>query len=57
MLDVRNIHTCYGDRYVLGAEVGRVISRGRIVNSGSPQAPWENEEIKSRDLGLGGTAS
>ncbi|HEY7363243.1 MAG TPA: hypothetical protein VIE37_03970 [Methylomirabilota bacterium] len=34
-----------------------VVFRGRIVYSGSPQTPWENEEIESRDLGLGGTAS
>jgi branched-chain amino acid transport system ATP-binding protein len=34
-----------------------VLSRGRIVHSSAPQALWENEEIKSRYLGLGGTAS
>jgi len=34
-----------------------VLSRGRIVHSGPPQALWENEEIKSRYLGLGGTTS
>ena len=34
-----------------------VLSRGRIVHSGPPQALWANEEIKSRYLGLGGTTS
>jgi branched-chain amino acid transport system ATP-binding protein len=34
-----------------------VLSRGRVVHSGSPQALWGNEEIKSRYLGLGGVAS
>jgi branched-chain amino acid transport system ATP-binding protein len=34
-----------------------VLSRGRIVHSSAPQALWQNEEIKSRYLGLGGTAS
>jgi branched-chain amino acid transport system ATP-binding protein len=34
-----------------------VLSRGRIVHSGPPQALWENEEIKSRYLGLGGVVS
>ena len=29
-----------------------VLSRGRIVHSGLPQALWENEEIKSKYLGL-----
>lgn len=29
-----------------------VLSRGRIVHSCSPQALWENEEIKSKYLGL-----
>jgi branched-chain amino acid transport system ATP-binding protein len=29
-----------------------VLSRGRIVHSGSPQALWENEDVKSRYLGL-----
>jgi branched-chain amino acid transport system ATP-binding protein len=29
-----------------------VLSRGRIVHSCSPQALWENEEIKGRYLGL-----
>jgi branched-chain amino acid transport system ATP-binding protein len=29
-----------------------VLSRGRIVHSGSPQALWENQEIKARYLGL-----
>jgi branched-chain amino acid transport system ATP-binding protein len=29
-----------------------VLSRGRIVHSCSPQALWENEEIKSRYLGF-----
>ena len=29
-----------------------VLSRGRIVHSSSPQALWENEEIKARYLGL-----
>jgi branched-chain amino acid transport system ATP-binding protein len=29
-----------------------VLSRGRIVHSSSPQALWENEEIKSKYLGL-----
>jgi branched-chain amino acid transport system ATP-binding protein len=29
-----------------------VLSRGRIVHSSSPQALWENEEIKGRYLGL-----
>ncbi len=30
-----------------------VLSRGRIVYSGGPQGLWQNEEIKSRYLGLG----
>jgi branched-chain amino acid transport system ATP-binding protein len=34
-----------------------VLSRGRIVHSGPPQALWQNEEIKSRYLGLGGATS
>jgi branched-chain amino acid transport system ATP-binding protein len=34
-----------------------VLSRGRIVHSSAPQALWQNEEIKSRYLGLGGTGS
>ena len=29
-----------------------ILSRGRIVHSSSPQALWENEEIKKRYLGL-----
>jgi branched-chain amino acid transport system ATP-binding protein len=29
-----------------------VLSRGRIVHSGLPQALWQNEEIKSKYLGL-----
>jgi len=29
-----------------------VLSRGRIVHSSSPQTLWQNEEIKSRYLGL-----
>jgi branched-chain amino acid transport system ATP-binding protein len=29
-----------------------ILSRGRIVHSCSPQALWQNEEIKSRYLGL-----
>jgi branched-chain amino acid transport system ATP-binding protein len=29
-----------------------VLSRGRIVHSSAPQALWQNEEIKSRYLGL-----
>jgi len=29
-----------------------ILSRGRIVHSSSPQALWQNEEIKSRYLGL-----
>ena len=29
-----------------------VLSRGRIVHSSTPQALWENEEIKARYLGL-----
>ncbi len=29
-----------------------VLSRGRIVHSGSPKALWENEDVKSRYLGL-----
>jgi branched-chain amino acid transport system ATP-binding protein len=29
-----------------------ILSRGRIVHSSSPQALWENEEIKRRYLGL-----
>ena len=29
-----------------------VLSRGRIVHSCSPQALWENDEIKSKHLGL-----
>jgi len=29
-----------------------VLSRGRIVHSSTPQALWENEEIKQRHLGL-----
>ncbi len=29
-----------------------VLSRGRIVHSCSPQALWENEDVKSRYLGL-----
>ncbi|MBI4593721.1 MAG: ABC transporter ATP-binding protein [Candidatus Rokubacteria bacterium] len=29
-----------------------VLSRGRIVHSGAPQALWQNEEIKARYLGL-----
>ncbi|MBI4609795.1 MAG: ABC transporter ATP-binding protein [Candidatus Rokubacteria bacterium] len=29
-----------------------ILSRGRIVHSSSPQALWQNEEIKARYLGL-----
>jgi len=29
-----------------------ILSRGRIVHSSSPQALWENEEVKARHLGL-----
>ena len=29
-----------------------ILSRGRIVHSSSPQALWENEEVKARYLGL-----
>lgn len=34
------------------ADVSHVLSRGRIVYSSMPQELWENEEIKSRYLGL-----
>src|SRR3990172_934364 len=34
------------------ADQVHVISRGRIVHTSSPTALWENEEIKSRYLGL-----
>ena len=34
------------------ADQVHVLSRGRIVHSCSPQALWENEEIKGRYLGL-----
>ena len=34
------------------ADVTHVLSRGRIVHSSMPQELWENEEIKSRYLGL-----
>jgi branched-chain amino acid transport system ATP-binding protein len=34
------------------ADQVHVLSRGQIVHSCSPQALWENEEIKSRYLGL-----
>ena len=34
------------------ADVTHVLSRGRIVYSSMPQDLWENEEIKSRYLGL-----
>ena len=34
------------------ADQVHVLSRGRIVHSSAPQALWENEEIKTRYLGL-----
>lgn len=34
------------------ADATHVLSRGRIVYSSRPQELWENEEIKSRYLGL-----
>lgn len=34
------------------ADRTHVLSRGRIVYSSMPQELWENEEIKSRYLGL-----
>ncbi len=34
------------------ADVTHVLSRGRIVHSSAPQELWQNEEVKSRFLGL-----
>jgi branched-chain amino acid transport system ATP-binding protein len=34
------------------ADEVHVLSRGRVVHSGAPRAVWENQEIKSRYLGL-----
>ncbi len=69
MLKVDDIHTYYGESYVLQgislllveqnlpmalkvADVTHGLSRGRIVCSSAPQNLWQNEEVKSRYLGL-----